>query len=125
MPFGKNTPSEEISGYIGSGLRLEGQLIFPGKVKFEGELKGRLQGEKLVIGETGFIEGEVEAVELICSGRIEGKILTKRLHLRKTARIKGEIFSEKLLVEEGAQIEGQIKVGEAQIQPSGDGKEAS
>ncbi|RUM87683.1 MAG: hypothetical protein DSZ24_05590 [Thermodesulfatator sp.] len=117
MIFKRGGP-EDINGYIGSGLKLEGKLSFPGKVRFEGEMQGELRGDFLIIGEKGRIVGEVEAKEIICAGEIEGRLRCQNLCLRKTARIRGEIFTDKLAVEEGARIEGQIKaVEEVQTPP--------
>ncbi|WP_168718780.1 bactofilin family protein [Thermosulfurimonas marina] len=125
MAFKKET-SGDLNGYIGSSLKLEGKLFFPGKVRFEGELQGELRGESLIIGEGGKIVGEVEAEEILCAGQVEGKLVCKNLNLKKTARIKGEIFTERLSVEEGARLEGQIRAGEgARTPPSEAEKGAS
>jgi len=122
----KKKDSDHLNGYIGSGLKLEGKIFFPGRIRFEGELRGELKGETLIIGEGGKIVGEVEAKEVLCAGQVEGKLTCKSLNLKKTARVRGEIFTERLFVEEGARIEGQIKAGEgARTPPSGDGKGAS
>ena len=118
MPFKKDLAKEDLNAYIGTGLEIEGNIVFQGTVKFEGKLKGQLSGDKVIIGDTGIINGEIEAEEIICSGTIDGRVRAKSLHLKKTARFKGEILAERLLVEEGAKIEGQIKVGELQTRPS-------
>jgi len=118
MPFiKKDGNQEDLKAYIGQGLKIEGNIVFQGKVKFEGQLKGQLKGDKLIIGETGILHGEVEAEEVICFGSMEGRIRAKVLHLRKTACFKGEILTERLSIEEGAKLEGSIKMGEVQIPP--------
>ncbi len=123
MRWKKTPPAEEMNAYIGPGLKLEGHLVFSGQAKFEGEFEGELKGDRLIIGESGTIRGGVEASEIICFGRIEGRITARVLHLKKTARVKGEILSERLSVEEGAKLQGKITVGE--IPPSEGGKEGS
>ena len=122
MPFRKRHSGKDLMAYIGAGLEIEGNVAFQGSVKFEGRLKGYLNGGKVIIGDTGNIEGEIDAEEVICFGAVKGQVRAKSLHLKKTARFKGELLAERLSVEEGATIEGQIKVGELQIRPSEDEK---
>ena len=125
MPFRKRHIGKDFMAYIGADLEIEGSVAFKGSVKFEGRLKGYLHGSKVIIGDTGDIEGEIEAEEVICFGAVKGQVRAKSLHLKKTARLKGELLAERLSVEEGAKIEGQIKVGELQTRPSEDEKATS
>ncbi|HFC97219.1 MAG TPA: polymer-forming cytoskeletal protein [Thermosulfurimonas dismutans] len=124
MRWKKTPPAEEMNAYIGPGLKLEGHLVFSGQAKFEGEFEGELKGDRLIIGESGTIRGGVEASEIICFGRIEGRITARVLHLKKTARVQGEIYTQKLAVEEGAFLEGRVKAGGEQIPPSEGAPEA-
>lgn len=125
MPFRKRHTGKDLMAYIGAGLEIEGNLAFRGSVKFEGRLKGYIKGDKVIIGDTGNIEGEIEAEEVICFGAVKGQVRAKSLHLKRTARFKGKLLVERLSVEEGAKIEGQIKVGGLQTRPSEDGKATS
>ncbi len=125
MRWKKGNSSEDLSGYIGAELEIEGNLVFEGQVRLEGKFQGQLKGKKIIIGESGRVTGEIEAEEVICFGHIEGKLRTRTLHLRKTASFRGELEAEKFSVEEGALLEGQFKVGRSQTQPSEGGPEAS
>lgn len=117
MAFRKASGSQDLNAYLGPDLHIQGDLSFKGTVRFEGHLQGKLQGEKVIIGDTGAIEGELEAQEIQCAGKIQGLVRAQTVHLYKTACFKGELQAQSLAVEEGAQIEGQLKVG-PQTRPS-------
>jgi len=124
MRLSRKKQPPEISAYIGAGLKLEGELVFSGRIRFEGELSGRIRGESIVVGDTGVLKGEIQAEEVVCFGKLEGIIRVRHLDLRSTGFVRGEIFTERLTVEEGARIEGTIKVEEGQIPVSGGVPEA-
>ena len=50
------------TGYLAQGVRLEGTLELASAFRIDGEVKGPVRcQERLVLGENGWVEGEIEA----------------------------------------------------------------
>ena len=96
----KNKSTESMSDHnkIVEGAELNGNLQSPGDIRVDGKVKGNLTvGGKLVIGPTGYVEGNIVAKEVSISGQVVGKLNVKGLSsLHKTARMQAELTTEKL-----------------------------
>jgi len=107
-----NTPAINI---IRQGTEIQGDIKCKGDIRIDGKLTGTLMCEgKLVIGETGMIDGEIACKNADVSGKINGKIEVKELLLLKnTSDLIGDIFTGKLSVEPGAKFTGTCTMGNA------------
>lgn len=95
------------------GTEIKGDIICTSGIRIDGKLKGTLNSEaRLVIGESGSIEGNVVCGSAIISGTLHGKITVKEtLSLKSTAHLKGDIITNKLAVEPGAVFTGNCSMG--------------
>jgi len=93
---------------IENSTTIDGELITESDIKFNGKLTGKLiTKNKLVLGESGQIKGEVYCKSAIISGRIEGKVIVEEIiTLQSTAYIEGELTTDKLAIEPGAVLNG-------------------
>ena len=67
---------------------------------------------KLVIGEHGRVEGEVECKNAAIAGQLEGTLkVAQTLSLTASAKVQGKVQVEKLAVEPGAEINGSVTMG--------------
>jgi len=100
---------------ISKGTRLEGQFTSQENVRLDGIIKGEVKCEsRLVMGDSGKIEGKVHTKDADIHGTIEGEITVfGSLQLRSTARIHGNITATTMSVEEGASWTGECRVGKA------------
>ncbi len=98
---------------IASGTAIEGKFNASENVRLDGQIKGEVKcSQRLVMGESGRIEGDIRTKDAIIMGKIEGSIVVEgTLHLKSTAYIKGTIQSKFMIVDEGAQYSGECKVG--------------
>ena len=98
---------------IRSGTEIKGDIICKGDIRIEGKLFGNLQTEgKLVVGESGVIEGNVECANATISGGMKVNInVNELLELKSTANLVGEIVTNKLQIEPGANFSGSCKMG--------------
>jgi cytoskeletal protein CcmA (bactofilin family) len=87
---------------------LTGEIAFRGKARIDGTIEGNIDGEHLVLSETGVIKGDIVAETCNCFGRVEGNIKAEMLTARKNCRISGKIEAQSLTVEPGATITGEI-----------------
>ena len=99
---------EAISCIISKDMQISGEITFKGKARIDGLVEGNIQGEYLVLSETGRINGDMELGALICHGVVEGNIHSKLVTAHKTAVIQGKLIAGSLTVEPGAVLEGEI-----------------
>ncbi|MBI5917745.1 MAG: polymer-forming cytoskeletal protein [Bacteroidetes bacterium] len=98
---------------IASGTNIEGKFNAAENVRVDGFMKGDVKcSQRLVMGETGRIEGKVHTKDAIVMGKIEGEVVVEgTLHLKGTALIKGTITAKFMIVDEGARYVGECKIG--------------
>ncbi len=106
--------SEAGSCVISRGTVIEGKFKTTEDLRLDGTIIGEVKSaKKLVIGESGKIEGTVNCNESSIKGRIEGELNVKGLlHLLSSAFIKGKIVAKKMVVDEGAAYNGECLIGE-------------
>lgn len=91
-------------------IKLQGILAFgEGVVRFDGCLEGKVTGKgTLIVGEKGYIEGEMEVGNLLLCGRVNGKVQVADLtHITPTGKLLGKVRSWRLIVDEGAILQGE------------------
>jgi cytoskeletal protein CcmA (bactofilin family) len=95
---------------IDEQTQIEGTLQVSGEAHLYGKVKGRVIGTKdslVVVQESGLIEGEVEANDLVVSGTILGNIHAKnRVVVEATGKVIGDISTPRLIVRPGALLQG-------------------
>lgn len=95
---------------IDEQTQIEGKLRIEGEAHLYGRIKGRLIGANdslIVIQESGLIEGEIEACDLVISGTVLGNIHAKnRVVIEGTGKVIGDISSPRLVVRPGALLQG-------------------
>lgn len=101
---------DSIANRISKGASIQGEVKSETDIRIDGMIKGILHcAAKVVVGQTGTFEGDLDCKEASIEGRVTGKVeVNGLLFLKKTAHIEGEVFYKKLIVEEGANISGTI-----------------
>ena len=91
---------------ISQDLTLEGGIIGEGELHVDGVIRGDVRVGRLTLGDTGHIEGSVQAESIDIRGRIIGTVTAKQVRLFGTAYVYGDITHEQLSVETGAFFQG-------------------
>ena len=109
-----DVPSENIKleskvSNISENLHIIGTVFSSGKISFNGSIKGTLESKSLYVGESGFIDGKVEADEAVILGRIKGTLKGNKVRLAASSRIEGDTYHQVIAIEDGAIYEGSIK----------------
>lgn len=97
-----------------AATRVVGDIYFSGDFYLEGSLKGNIYFDdskpaKLVVTETGVVEGEIHASNIIINGHVRGAIYsTKHLELAAKAVVEGNVHYESIEMVKGAQLKGQM-----------------
>ncbi|HEY0102024.1 MAG TPA: polymer-forming cytoskeletal protein [Brevundimonas sp.] len=89
-----------------AGVRYEGNISGGGDLQVDGTLKGDVRLSRVIIGESGSIEGSITADQVEVRGRVSGSITGKAVRLLATARVEGDITQEQLAIEPGAWFQG-------------------
>ncbi|MBQ9213685.1 MAG: polymer-forming cytoskeletal protein [Bacteroidales bacterium] len=93
---------------IAFGADIVGEITANGNFRIEGSIKGNLNiTGKLVVDDTGVIDGNVNCKSALISGKLDGKIIVEDLlELKHTAKLHGDIITSKISIEEGAVFSG-------------------
>jgi len=114
---GKSTANGQDSdgsrNHISQGTTISGDVETQGDIRIDGKLSGSLKcGGKLVLGETGRVDGDVECINANISGTLKATIKVKELlSLQATAKVLGDIETDKLDVVSGATFTGNCSMG--------------
>lgn len=98
-----------LSGFVGSGTVLTGELNFIAMARIDGHLTGKVTSEKgtLIIGSNGQVDANVSVATVIINGAVNGDVIaTEHLELKRTAKVVGNIRTPRLIMEDGAILEG-------------------
>lgn len=93
---------------IVEGTLVEGTVHCEGSFRIDGAFKGDLiVSDKIVLGETGEVEGFIECEDCEIYGSARGDINVRGLlTLRPSSKISGKIKYKRMIVEEGAKLVG-------------------
>ncbi len=114
-----NVGKKRVPTIISEDFIISGNIEAGGEVHLDGKVKGDIRCQRLVVGITGSIEGEVRTDEACIHGSIVGKLYSKNVILSGTARMVGDIMHESLSIEPGAYIEGLCRRSNEPIPASG------
>lgn len=106
----KKVESEAISSIIDKSMTIKGEITFKGKARIDGTINGNIEGEHLILSESGRINGDIMVVSFNCYGHIEGNIKANMLTARKSCSITGKLEAGSLTVEPGAAMKGEVQV---------------
>jgi cytoskeletal protein CcmA (bactofilin family) len=111
----KNNETEPAAiNLISNGTDITGDVKSSGDIRIDGSLSGNLNTKgKVVIGQTGKVNGEIICKNCEVSGIIEGKIsVNQLLILKASSKILGDIVTSKLSIEPGAIFSGNCKMSD-------------
>lgn len=107
-----NQTQQPVSGPVynslTTGSKIIGTVIADKDFRIDGIIEGEVQcSGKVVIGEKGFLKGNIQCVNAEIMGTLEGKVTANQtLALRATGNIKGEVLTQTLIVEPNAIFNG-------------------
>ena len=107
--FNTSSSSDEGS-FISETCHVEGDMSTTGNLTIAGIIDGNIVSQRLIILDTGTINGNIESARVEVEGQINGNIQGNNIYLGRNALIRGDIcFFESLKTEEGADVDGYIK----------------
>lgn len=115
--FGSSKPPKaqsRIDSLIGAGTRVEGNVVFSGGLRIDGEVRGNVLVERgqagtLVISEHARVEGEISVSHLVINGTVIGPVrVAEFLELQPSARVTGDVEYVGLEMQQGAVVQGRL-----------------
>ncbi|HZF65060.1 MAG TPA: polymer-forming cytoskeletal protein [Chitinophagaceae bacterium] len=100
---------------ISAGTTLKGDLLSDTDLRIDGTIKGNVScSAKIIIGSTGFVDGNIEGSQADVMGKVHGNIAVKELlQLRGECSVLGNISAAKLQIEPTATFNGQCQMASA------------
>jgi cytoskeletal protein CcmA (bactofilin family) len=97
---------------LGSGCSVEGKLICSGPSRLDGNVKGILVADELlVIDKNSSVIADLNVQELVVRGQVRGNIrASKRVTLEDSAKVEGDIETPSITITDGAEVIGKIEV---------------
>ncbi len=98
---------------IAQGLKFRGEITGSSNLSISGEVDGKLNLEgKVIIEDSGFVRGEIQAKEVCVGGRVEGNILGEEtIEILGKGSVKGDVKSPRVMIADGAFFKGNVEMG--------------
>ena len=103
-----------IDTLIAQGCRIDGDLVFRGGLRVDGQVSGDVRSETggvgyLQVTRSGEIRGEIRVAHVVIDGRVIGNLhIAGRVELLARARIIGDVHYASLGMQPGATVTGQL-----------------
>jgi cytoskeletal protein CcmA (bactofilin family) len=93
---------------VGRSLKVTGILDTEGELYIHGAVFGRINADRLVLGEHGSVEGDIVARDVLIEGRLNGRVFALNVTVESSASVTGRIFHNTVTVAKGAQVDGRM-----------------
>ena len=105
-PPRKATGTPKVASLIASDTTIDGGVSGDTELHVDGVVRGDITVARLSIGETGHVEGAIQAEIVEVRGRVVGSITAKQVRLYASCHVDGDITHEQLTMEAGAFFQG-------------------
>jgi cytoskeletal protein CcmA (bactofilin family) len=108
----KHVESTRIGTIIGQGSKLEGKITVSGTIRIDGTHIGDIYTDgDVIIGETGFISGNIYSDNVSITGRVEGNVRCKGLlEILFKGILIGDIEAGKISISDGSAFSGKCQM---------------
>ncbi len=97
---------------INEWLVMKGDLESEADILVKGKIYGNVKCKMLIIDAGAYVEGGIEADDVVVRGATKGVMIAKKVRLEKTANVDSEIHHQSFSAEEGARIKGALRYTE-------------
>ena len=113
-----------VRNLIGKDTVIKGDIESCGDIRVDGKLIGSLKSNgKIVIGQTGIIEGDITCKQADISGVVKGILKCEELTaLKSTSKVEIDLITKQLLIEVGAVFTGKCQMTQVGPQTASNNK---
>ncbi len=106
------SPENQARNIIATGTKIKGDIESDGDFRIEGAVVGTVKAKgKIVVGETGSVEGQILCLNADISGNVKAKLDVGELTiLRASSKLSGDIVTKKISIESGALFSGSCQM---------------
>ncbi|MDH5674469.1 MAG: polymer-forming cytoskeletal protein [Myxococcales bacterium] len=107
----------ELQALLGRGAGFEGKLSFEGRVRIDGQLRGEVFSDGiLILGPSADVDAVIDVGTLIVrGGRLRGEVVARHsVELHAPARVVGTIRTRQIYIDKGAVLDGECKMLEGE-----------
>ena len=105
-------PSSETT-VISSGAKIEGKFYFASMLHVDGELNGIIHSESIVvIGKNGNLKGELKSDKIVVNGVFEGELEANSLEILAGGFVSGNIVIKEISIDRGGRFNCRSKIKE-------------
>ena len=109
--FLRNKSTTKIEAIIGHTTEVEGSIRANEAIRIDGKIKGSINAESAIVGESGVILGDITANKVTVGGKVKGNIsAANMLEILPTGQVLGDIRTSKLVIADGALFEGNCQM---------------
>ena len=104
---------ESTTGWLGSSLRVKGDISGTEDLLIDGAVEGliQLEGRKLTVGATARVTADINARDVVVYGYVKGDIRAKgRIEIKKDGSVIGNLMTAQIMIEDGADFKGSIEI---------------
>ena len=108
----ENSVSGKLDTYIGEDTSLDGIVTSSKSLTIFGGVKGTIECQgRVVVGQTGNIEADIVADNVVVSGKVVGNVTAKsKLEVTSTGIIQGDVKTARLVMEDGGKLDGHCEM---------------
>ena len=110
LDSGRKRPATDskVVTVVGQGTHITGEVKSKGTIRVEGMVSGHMEcDDTIVIQETGRVEADLEAAQIVISGEVRGNVLAHdRLEITSSGKLLGDITAPRVSIAEGVLFEG-------------------
>jgi cytoskeletal protein CcmA (bactofilin family) len=105
--------AENATGWLGSSLRVKGDITGTEDLMIEGLVEGQIQldGRKLTVGPAAKVTADINARDVVVFGYVKGNVHAKgRVEIKKDGCVIGNLTTAQIMIEDGADFKGSIEI---------------
>lgn len=99
----------DMPSIIAKGLVISGNLECDGELQVDGIVVGDIRAQKLTLGETAHVTGDIDVDILIIHGKVDGNITAVDVSISASGRVKGDVLNASLSIDPGAIVDGHCR----------------
>lgn len=93
---------------ISSGAIFDGDFTFNGILHLDGQFKGNLKVNKIIIGKNGVFNGKLSADVVIVMGNLNGEVKCSELALNAYSNVTAKISYDSIRIQPNSSIAGEL-----------------
>lgn len=108
-----DSTADEATGWLGSSLRVKGDIRGTEDLLIDGSVEGmiQLEGRKLTVGTTAKLTADINARDVVVYGYVKGNVrATGRIEIKKDGSVIGNLTTAQIMIEDGADFKGTIEI---------------